>query len=327
MADQIGSTPRIVFMGTPEFAVPSLKALSGLFDVVGVYAQPPRRQGRGMKEKPSAVHAQADALGLCIYTPTQFNDDDIRQLAELAPDFLVVVAYGMILPQAVLDIPAVMPINGHASLLPRWRGAAPIHRAIAAQDDETGITTMKMEAGLDTGPMLMMEKTAINADDDTGSLHDRLAMITADLLVKTINSIGDIQPVSQDDDQVTYAGKITPDEAEIDFTQTAQVIDARLRAFRPFPGSWIALGKADNGKITRLKVSDINLVSAQLGEAGSVLGAGPNGGPLVACCDGAVELTKVQPQGKPSMSGQDFLNGNTLPEQILKADDIVLERV
>lgn len=325
MADLKGNGKRIVFMGTPDFAVPSLLALAERHHIIGVYAQPPRRQGRGMKERPSPVHAKADELGFSVYTPLKFDADAVSALSRLKPDFLVVVAYGMVLPQAVLDIPNVMAINGHASLLPRWRGAAPIHRAIAAQDQETGITSMKMEAGLDTGPMLLSQRLSITRVDDTGVLHDRLSQMTAGLLVKTIDEIDVINPIQQDHDQAIYAEKITPDEAEIDFCQSTDVIDARLRAFRPFPGSWLALGVSEDGKVARLKVKKINIVSGKKGEPGTVLGNGPNGGPVVATLDGAVELSEVQPQGKPVMSGQDFMNGNTLPNQIQRVASMMPE--
>lgn len=310
---------RTVFMGTPDFAVPSLALLAEHHDVIAVYAQPPRRQGRGMKLRPSPVHAKADDLGLPVHTPLRFEAEDIATLSALAPEFLVVVAYGMILPQAVLDIPSVMPINGHASLLPRWRGAAPIHRAIASGDTITGITTMKMEAGLDTGPMLQIMETPIHDDDDTGTLHDRLAEMTAEILLETINAINTITPIPQDHDKAIYAEKITPDEAEINFSQPLSVIEARLRAFRPFPGSWLALGLDDDGKPVRLKVKDIHLDPSAKGKAGEVLGKGAHGGPMIAAADGGVELISVQPQGKPAMSGLDFLNGNTLPSRIIKA--------
>ena len=315
----MASRRRIVFMGTPDFAVPTLTHLAEHHDVIAVYAQPPRKSGRGMKLRPSPVHAHAEHLGIPVHTPLKFDADETATLAALAPDFLVVVAYGMILPQAVLDIPSIMPINGHASILPRWRGAAPIHRAIASGDTITGVTAMKMEAGLDTGPMLKIIETPITSSDDTGILHDRLATMTAEILGEVIDGIASITPIPQDHDHATYAEKITPDEAEIDFSQPLHVIDARLRAFRPFPGSWLSLGLADDSKPIRLKVKAIHLDPSQKGEAGQVLGKGANGGPLIAAADGAVELTMVQPQGKPVMSGLDFLNGNTMPPQILKA--------
>ena len=308
---------RLVFMGTPEFAVPSLKRLAEDHDVLAVYCQPPRRQGRGMKERPSPVHQAALDQGIEVRCPLKFDDDEIAYLSSLNPDFLVVVAYGMILPQAVLDIPTKAPINGHASILPRWRGAAPIHRAIEQGDTVTGVTAMIMQAGLDTGPMLKIEKTAITNTDTTGSLHDRLADITASVLAETLSSYDQLEAIPQDEDQVTWAEKITPQEAEIDFTQSYDEINRKLRAFSPFPGSWIALNGDDQPM--RLKVKAI--ASAEANEAsgqvlGQVLGKGANGGPVVACKDGGVELVRVQPPGKPVMDGRDFLNGYAMPKEI-----------
>ena len=307
------ASSRLVFMGTPEFAVPSLKQLAKDNDVLAVYCQPPRRQGRGMKTRPSPVHQAALDLGIEVRCPLKFDDDEIAYLSGLNPDFLVVVAYGMILPQAVLDIPVKAPINGHASILPRWRGAAPIHRAIEHGDAETGVTSMVMQAGLDTGPMLKIEKTAITKTDTTGSLHDRLADITASVLVETLSSYDQLTPTPQDESQVTWAEKITPQEAEIDFSQTYDDIDRKLRAFSPFPGSWVSLGGGDAA--LRLKIREIAPAEAK-GLPGQVLGKGGNGGPVVACKDGGVELVKVQPPGKPVMDGRDFLNGYAMPNQI-----------
>jgi methionyl-tRNA formyltransferase len=309
-------------MGTPDFAVLSLVAVTGHHDVIAAYTQPPRRQGRGMKERPSPIHAEASEMGIEVRTPLKFDDAALAKLRALNPDFLVVVAYGLILPQAVLDIPKVMAINGHASLLPRWRGAAPIQRAISAKDAVTGVTSMKMEAELDAGPVLMKEEITIHADDDAGILHNRLASMTADILVKTIADIDTITPVPQDHDQAVYADKITPDEAEIDFSQGTDEIDARLRAFRPFPGSWLALNRGEDGKIFRLKVTDIARTQVSKGRPGEVMGKGAGGGAVIATADGAVELTQVQPQGKPVMSGSDFLNGYKLPPMISRAEDL-----
>ena len=303
----------LVFMGTPEFAVPSLKRLAEDHDVLAVYCQPPRRQGRGMKERPTAVHQAALDLGIEVRCPLKFDDEEIAYLSGLNPDFLVVVAYGMILPQAVLDIPTKAPINGHASILPRWRGAAPIHRAIEHGNAETGVTAMVMQAGLDTGPMLKIEKTAMTETDTTGSLHDRLAGLTATVLAETLLSFDQLEATPQDESQVTWAEKITPQEAEIDFTQPYEVIDRKLRAFSPFPGSWVSLGGDDQPM--RLKVKEIAPAEGK-GLPGQVMGKGANGGPVVACKDGGVELVKVQPPGKPVMAGRDFLNGYAVPKEI-----------
>ena len=314
----MAQSPKIVFMGTPDFAVPSLRALAQHFDVVAVYSQPPRRQGRGMKEKTSPVHQAALDLDISVRCPLKFDETAIADLTALSPDFLVVVAYGMILPQAVLDIPHQAPINGHASILPRWRGAAPIHRAIEAGDHETGVTAMIMHKGLDTGPMLNMEKTSIADDETTGQLHDRLSLISASVLVDTINNYDDLTPMDQPEEGITWAEKITPDEAEIDFSQNVSDLDRKLRAFAPFPGSWISLD-ASNDKKMRLKVKAIAINTQKTGIPGQVLGKGDQGAPLIACADAAIELTQVQPAGKPVMDGRDFLNGYEMPARILKS--------
>lgn len=312
---------RIVFMGTPEFAVPSLKRLAADHDVLAVYCQPPRRQGRGMKERPSPVHQAALDLGIEVRCPLRFDDEAVAELQSLAPEFLVVVAYGMILPQAVLDIPSKAPINGHASILPRWRGAAPIHRAIEHGDAETGVTAMVMEAGLDTGPMLTIEKTPIEDTDTTGRLHDRLAEITANVLAKTLLSFDELSPTPQDQDDVTWAEKISPQEAEIDFTQPYEVIDRRMRAFAPFPGAWLSLG--DGTPALRLKIREIApapLQGISNKTFGQVMGKGEHSGPVIACMDGGVELVRVQPAGKPVMTGRDFLNGYEMPSSITRVN-------
>ena len=309
---------RLVFMGTPDFAVPSLKRMAKDHHVVAVYCQPPRPQGRGMKIRPSAVHQAALDLGIDVHCPLKFDDQAIQDLTNLKPDFLVVVAYGMILPQAVLDIPHQAPINGHASILPRWRGAAPIHRAIEAGDEETGVTAMVMQKGLDTGPMLEVEKTAIGSTDTTGILHDRLAEICADVLAKTIQNFDNLIPQDQNEDHVTWAEKITPKEAEIDFSQSYAVIDRQFRAFAPFPGSWVSMDQTDPSK--RLKVKAI-APAGMTGSVGQVLSKGDHDGPIVACLDGGVELVKVQPAGKPVMTGRDFLNGYDMPPFIHRQSD------
>ena len=304
---------RIVFMGSPDFAVPSLEMCADRHDVIAVYSQPPRKRGRGMAVQPSPVHRRADELGLKVATPLKFNADALAELKEARPEFLIVVAYGIILPRAVLETASVAAINGHASLLPRWRGAAPIHRAIEAGDAETGITTMLMEESLDAGPMLLTRKTDIRPDDTTASLHDRLAGMTADALAETIADYETITPLVQDISKVTWAEKISPSEAEIDFAQPGMVIERRIRAFAPFPGAWLAYG-GDEGQ-RRLKVLEAEIRAAR-GNPGQVLGQGAKGGPLIATADGAIELTRVQPQGKPPMDGRAFLNGNSLPQVI-----------
>lgn len=305
---------RIVFMGTPEFAVPSLEALAGDHDVVAVYSQPPRRSGRGMKLRPSPVQARAESLGLVVETPLRFDPEAEQTLRQYDPDFLIVVAYGLILPQSILDIPRTAAINGHASLLPRWRGAAPIHRAIAAGDAITGTTAMLMAEALDSGPMLTSQQLRINADETTATLHDRLAQLTATVLQDTVRDYDHLTPTAQIEAEVTWADKITPAEAEINFDLPADEIERSIRAFAPFPGAWFAVQRED-GTPQRIKVLAASITAHQ-GSPGQVLGTGASGGPVIATAAGGVELTRIQPQGKPVMDGAAFLNGNHLPEQI-----------
>ncbi|MGC6485678.1 MAG: methionyl-tRNA formyltransferase [Candidatus Puniceispirillales bacterium] len=308
---------RIVFMGTPAFAVPSLEAMARDHEVAAVYSQPPRPSGRGMKTRPSAVHARAEDLGLAVETPLRLDAGAQENLAGYAPDFLIVVAYGLILPEPVLALPRKAAINGHASLLPRWRGAAPIHRAIAAGDTVTGVTAMLMAKSLDSGPMLATREEPIRDDDTTASLHDRLASLTATVLTEAVAGFDHLTPLDQNEADVTWAEKITPAEAEIDFTRPVAEIERRIRAFAPFPGAWFSI-RRDDGNSQRIKVLAAEITSGQ-GQPGTVLGTAGTG-PEIAAADGALVLTRVQPQGKPAMDGAAFLNGNTLPPQIIRSE-------
>jgi len=312
----------IVFMGSPDFAVPSLLTCARAHDVKAVFSQPPRKRGRGMTVRPSPVHQRADELGIEVFTPTRFDDTALAELRDIRPEFLIVVAYGIILPLRALETARVAAINGHASLLPRWRGAAPIHRAIAAGDRETGVTTMLMEKELDAGPMLLKRVTPVLPDDTTGRLHDRLADMTAEALLETLDRYDEIIPEAQDISGVTWAEKITPAEAEINFNQPVDVIERRIRAFAPFPGAWLSYpeGKEQRRlKVLAGKIRPCGDISREI-PAGQVLGQGDEGGPLIATADGAIELVRVQPQGKPAMDGRAFLNGNTLPQVILPSE-------
>ena len=306
---QYKTKKNIVFMGTPAFAVPSLNYLAKNHHVKAVYCQPSKPQGRGMKIRSHPVQKAAEEHGLQIETPTEFDDEEISKLAALKPDFLVVVAYGMILSQAVLDIPRFAAINGHASLLPRWRGAAPIQRAIAAGDEETGITAMLMERGLDSGAILAMQKTPISETDTAGNLHDRLAVLAAVTLAEAITKFDDITPLPQNIAEVTWAEKISTQEAQLVFSMPAETLARQVRAFDPFPGAWLALDPTGN----RLKIKAVQVLKNYKGEAGQYIGRHTDGSPLIAAGDGAIALMQVQPSGKSSMSGKDFLNGNTLP--------------
>ncbi|MCB1368036.1 MAG: methionyl-tRNA formyltransferase [Rhodobacteraceae bacterium] len=294
---------RLIFMGTPEFSVPALEALVAAgHEVAAVYCQPPRPAGRGQKPRPSPVQARAESLGLEVRHPLNFRaEDDIADYAALKADIAVVVAYGLILPQRILDAPRRGCLNIHASLLPRWRGAAPIHRAILAGDAQTGISIMQMEAGLDTGPVLHVRQTAIAPDETTASLHDRLAGIGAEAIVEALARLDDLVAVPQGEADVTYAAKIDKAEARVDWTQPAVGVDRLIRGLSPFPGAWCDL----DGE--RLKLLASRLADGQ-GAPGEVVAA-----PLVvACGEGAVEILKLQRAGKGAMEAGAFLRGSGL---------------
>lgn len=293
---------RIIFMGTPDFSVPVLDALIDAgHEVAAVYCQPPRPAGRGKKDRPTPVHARAAALGLPVRHPVSLrNPDEQEALAALHADIAVVVAYGLILPQAVLDAPKHGCFNIHASLLPRWRGAAPIHRAIMSGDPETGICIMQMEAGLDTGPVLLRAATEIGTTETTGALHDRLSAMGAALIVKSLDQLHDLTPVPQPDEGVTYAAKIDKAEARVDWTRPAAEVDRHIRGLSPFPGAWCMVGEE------RVKLLGSRLAQGT-GRAGQVLN-----GFTIACGDGAVEVTAAQRPGKKPMAAAEILKGIAL---------------
>ena len=297
---------RVVFMGTPDFSVPVLDALvEAGHDVVCAYSQRPRPAGRGKKDRPSPVHARAEALGIPVRHPVNFKDAaDVAAFADLNADVAVVVAYGLILPQSLLDAPTHGCLNIHASLLPRWRGAAPIHRAIMAGDAETGVCIMQMEAGLDTGPVLMKQTTAIGAEETTGQLHDWLSDMGAKLIVKALADLPELTPQVQPTEGVTYAAKIDKAEAAIDWSEPAEVIDRKIRGLSPFPGAWCEIN-GERVKLLGSKLADGN------GTAGEILN-----GFTVACGTGAVEITRLQRSGKKPVSTSDALRGMELPERI-----------
>ncbi|WP_299778763.1 methionyl-tRNA formyltransferase [uncultured Roseobacter sp.] len=291
---------RVIFMGTPEFSVPVLDALVAAgHEIACVYAQPPRPSGRGKKERPGPVHKRALAMGLPVLTPVSLKDADAQEVFRaFHADVAVVVAYGLILPQAILDMPKLGCLNIHASLLPRWRGAAPIHRAIMSGDAETGVCIMQMEAGLDTGPVLLRDATKIGEEETTATLHDRLSAMGAALVVDALAQIGQLVPQPQPETGVTYADKIDKSEARVDWHQPAEHVDRLIRGLSPFPGAWIMDGD------TRIKLLGARLAEGQ-GSPGTVLLD-----PLrVVCQDGAVELTCLQRAGKAAQDAQDFLHG------------------
>ena len=292
-------------MGTPDFSVQALTALLNAgHDVVCVYSQPPRKAGRGQKLTPSPVHAFADAQGIEVRTPASLKDADAQAaFAALEVDGAVVVAYGLILPRTILQAPRLGCFNIHASLLPRWRGAAPIQRAIEAGDDKTGVAIMQMDAGLDTGAVLVMEETPITPNMTAGQLHDVLARMGADLIVKALAGVqaGTLTPTPQPTDGVTYANKIDKAETRIDWSRPAAAVSAQVRAFHPM--AWFEW----DGQ--RVRVLDLHIEDGT-GEAGMTL----DGELLVACGEGAVRLVRLQPAGKGAMDAAAFLNGRPIPK-------------
>jgi methionyl-tRNA formyltransferase len=301
---------RIIFAGTPAFAAESLQALiDAKHEVVAVYTQPDRPAGRGRKLTPSPVKSIALAHNIDVEQPLNFKaEEDREKLASYHADLMIVVAYGLLLPQSVLDIPKLGCINVHASLLPRWRGAAPIQRAILAGDEETGIGIMQMEAGLDTGPVLLEARCPILQDDTTASLHDRLADLGAKTLIESLKDIASLianaQP--QDDAAMSYAKKITKSEALIEWTSLAEEIDRQIRAFNPWP---IAQTQWQN-QIMRIW-SARQIESNTSANPGTVIAVSPEGID-VATGKNALRITELQLPGKRAMSTQDFLNANTL---------------
>ncbi|MDG2405007.1 MAG: methionyl-tRNA formyltransferase [Paracoccaceae bacterium] len=292
---------RLVFMGSPEFSVPVLEALvEAGHEVVCVYCQPPRPAGRGKHLRLAPVHVRAQALGLLVRHPRSFADlGAVAGFVDLIAEAAVVVAYGLILPQEVLDAPAYGCINIHASLLPRWRGAAPIHRAIMAGDTETGVCIMQMEAGLDTGPVLAQHRLSIEANETTGMLHDKLAVLGAEAIVQTLPHLADSTAVTQPEAGVLYAHKIDKSEACIDWSLPAQMVDRQIRALAPFPGAWTLIG----GERVKLLGS---AWAAGSGKPGEVLDAKFT----VACGSFSVRVTRAQRAGKVAQDVGEFLRGH-----------------
>lgn len=289
---------RIIFMGSPEFSVGALKALANAgHEIVAVYSQPPRPKGRGQGIEKTAVHAAAEEMGYPVFTPASLKpEEEVERFKSFNADVAVVAAYGLILRKNILEAPRLGCINIHASSLPRWRGAAPIQRAIEAGDAETGITTMQMDIGLDTGPMLLLETTPITKDDTAQILHDRLAEIGARLIVKTLENIP--APKIQPEEGVTYASKLTKEESHIDWTQSATAIERKLRAMTPWPG----LSFAYKGE--RFRVHAVEIID-ESGAPGTILAA-----PFViACGDKALSITEIQRAGKNRQKIEEFCRG------------------
>lgn len=297
---------KVIFMGTPEFSVPALDALVAAgHEIVAVYSQPPRPAGRGKKDRPGAVHKRAEKLGLPVRVPVSLRNEDAQaEFSQFGADAAVVVAYGLILPSEILNAPVNGCVNIHASLLPRWRGAAPIHRAILSGDTETGICTMAMDEGLDTGDVLKRRIIPIGAEDTTGDLHDRLANVGAEMIVETLGQLAKIVPEKQSDIGVSYAHKVEKSEAQIDWSAPALNVDRLIRGFSPFPGAWCEIA----GERVKILGSRLDFGS---GAPGQVLN-----GFVVACGDGAVEITKAQRPGKRPMAAAEFLLGMDLPDRL-----------
>jgi len=295
---------RIVFAGTPEFAAEHLKALlNSPYEIVAVYTQPDRPAGRGQKLMPSPVKQLALENHIQVLQPPTLRSADAQaELAALKPDLMVVVAYGLILPQAVLDIPRLGCINSHASLLPRWRGAAPIQRAVEHGDAESGVTVMRMEAGLDTGPMLLKVVTPISADDTGGTLHDRLAEMGPPAVIQAIAGLaaGTLEGEVQNDELATYAHKLNKDEARLDWSRPAVELERLVRAFNPWPITHSSL----NGEA--LKVLAANLAEGK-GAPGEIISASKDG-LVVACGDQALRLTRLQLPGGKALNFSDLFN-------------------
>ncbi|MAK63660.1 MAG: methionyl-tRNA formyltransferase [Maricaulis sp.] len=302
-------TLRLAFMGTPDFAARSLAEIAAAgHEVARVYTQPPRRRGRGQSEQKTPVHQLADVLGIPVSTPESFRDPDvIAEFASLDLDLAAVVAYGQILPQAALDAPRLGCLNLHASLLPRWRGAAPIQRAIMAGDEVTGVQIQQMEAGLDTGPILLSETVRIAGTDTAASLHDKLMETGALMWPRTLSALqrDSLEAVPQSEDGVTYAKKISSAEARIDWARPANELACHVRGLSPFPGAWFVL-PTEKGPV-RVKVLMAEAVDGG-GEPGTVL----TDDLAVACGAGALRLTRLQREGKGAMDVADFQRGNAV---------------
>lgn len=296
---------RIVFMGTPAFAAVALKALVDAgHEVSAVYSQPPRPKGRGMETQKSPVHMLAEEQGIPVRMPTSLRSaEEAADFAALQADVAVVAAYGLILPKAVLDAPRQGCLNIHASLLPRWRGAAPIQRAIMAGDARTGVTIMQMEEGLDTGPMLLKEELAIGADLNAGALHDALAEMGAWLICQALDQLPDLKPAPQPADGVTYAAKITKEECRIDWRRSAAELDRHVRGLSPAPGAF-----------TEISGERLTILAADLAPGSGAPGMIIDDRLTIACGEGALRPTLVKRAGKRAMSAEEMLRGFAVPK-------------
>ncbi|WP_457665625.1 methionyl-tRNA formyltransferase [Thiolapillus sp.] len=304
----------IVFAGTPDFSVPPLQALlKSDHEVMAVYTQPDRPSGRGRKLLPGPVKSQALDAGIAVYQPDSLKDDTaVQLLRELRPDMMVVVAYGLLLPESVLSIPRLGCVNIHASILPRWRGAAPIQRAIQAGDAESGVSIMRMDKGLDTGPVYLTKKIPLAEDETGGSLHDRLSLLGAEALMEALPGIADgsLKPQEQDEMQATYAAKLEKKEARIDWSRPAEEIERQVRAFNPWP---VAFTPYENAN---LRIWDAHAIEGMTAEPGTVMSA-TREGVDVSTGKGLLRVTRLQMPGKRAMDAQDFINSQHIQGMLL----------
>ncbi|WP_372890889.1 methionyl-tRNA formyltransferase [Rhodosalinus sp.] len=295
---------RVIFMGTPDFAAEALAAVHAAgHEIAAVYTQPPRPAGRGKAPRQSPVQALAEELGLAVRHPVSLKPEaEQAAFAALGAEVAVVAAYGLILPRPILAAPARGCLNIHASLLPRWRGAAPIQRAIMAGDRETGIAIMQMEPGLDTGPVLLERRTPIGAEETAGEVHDRLATLGAEAIVEALARLDDLAPVPQPEAGVTYAAKIDKAEARVDWSRPAEEVDRLIRGLSPFPGAWTEIGG-----------HRVKLLGSRLAEGGGAPGEVLDDAFTVACGTGAVQVTRAQREGRAPQEAGTFLRGLPVP--------------
>ena len=301
----------VIFMGTPDFAVPSLKKIHKEYHVLSVYTQPPKKSGRGLRTKLNPIHEISNDYNLPVKTPQNFKSFDIiEEIKNLKPDFIIVVAYGIILPKTVLDIPNFFCLNGHASDLPRWRGAAPIQRAIEAGDKTTAACAMIMEETLDTGPVIAKKKINILNKDTASSLHDKLSKLTANVLIESMDKIiqNKYKPIKQKITGITYANKITSNDTLINWSQNNEEILRKLRSLSNWPGGWTYHNH------NRIRIHEAKKIEFSFGKEnikpGEFIGHSGNGSPIIQCGSNSfLEITQIQKEGKKKMNSQDFLRG------------------
>ena len=301
----------VIFMGTPDFAVPSLEKIHKEYHVLSVYTQPPKKSGRGLRTKLNPIHEISNDYNLPVKTPQNFKSFDIiKEIKNLRPDFIIVVAYGIILPKTVLDIPNFFSLNGHASDLPRWRGAAPIQRAIEAGDKTTAACAMIMEETLDTGPVIAKKKINILNKDNASSLHDKLSKLTANVLIESMDKIiqNKYKPIKQKITGITYANKITSNDTLINWSQNNEEILRKLRSLSNWPGGWTYHNQ------NRIRIHEAKKIEFSVGKEnikpGEFIGYSGNGSPIIQCGSNSfLEITQIQKEGKKKMNSQDFLRG------------------